>query len=94
MADDIRRADEVSRHSNDRRYGLFACGGVALQIAIRHPESVAQAVWSSRLPSSVMDSTPRSSHHGAMGPSAAEGMKQSPLYQLYPNVNGGVFTSS
>src|SRR6266576_4127880 len=67
--------------------GYSLGGGVALQMAIRHPEAVRKL---------VVVSAPFK-HDGfypevlaamaQMGPAAAEGMKQSPLSQLYPNVN-------
>jgi len=70
--------------------GYSLGGGVALQMAIRHPELVRKLVV-------VSTSFKRDGWYpevlaamAQMGPAAAEGMKRSPLYQLYPNVNWAV----
>ncbi len=67
--------------------GYSLGGGVALQTAIRHPEVVRKLVivsaafkregWYPEVLASMAQ----------MGPAAAEGMKQSPLYNLYPGVD-------
>jgi pimeloyl-ACP methyl ester carboxylesterase len=64
--------------------------GIALQLAIRHPERVSKL---------VLVSTPFrqdgwypevQAAFAQMGPQAAQGLKQSPLAALYPNVDWGV----
>jgi len=90
MADDIAA---LVKHLGIERadvMGYSLGGGVALQIAIRHPELVRKLVV-------VSASFKRDGWYpevlaamAQMGPAAAEGMKQSPLYQLYPNVNWAV----
>ncbi len=67
--------------------GYSLGGGVALQTAIRHPEVVRKLVivsaafkregWYPEVLASMAQ----------MGAAAAEGMKQSPLYNLYPGVD-------
>ena len=67
--------------------GYSLGGGVALQTAIRHGESVRKLVV-------VSEPLKRDGWYpevlvamAQMGPAAAESMEQSPLSQLYPNVN-------
>jgi pimeloyl-ACP methyl ester carboxylesterase/uncharacterized protein YndB with AHSA1/START domain len=67
--------------------GYSLGGGVALRTAIQHPQRVRKLVLIS-IPfkregwyPEVLDAMAR------MGPEAAEGMKQSPWFQLYPNVD-------
>jgi pimeloyl-ACP methyl ester carboxylesterase len=70
--------------------GYSLGGGVALQTAIRHSASVRKLV--------VVSATCKRdgwypevlAAMAQMGPAAAEQMKQSPLYKLYPNVNWAV----
>jgi pimeloyl-ACP methyl ester carboxylesterase len=67
--------------------GYSLGGGIALQTAIRHPESVRKLVVVSA-PFKRDGFYPEIfAAMAKMGPSAAEGMKQSRLYQLYPKVN-------
>jgi len=67
--------------------GYSLGGGVALQIATRHPESVRKLVVVSA-PCKRDGFYPEVlATMAQMGPAAGEGMKQSPLYKLYPNVN-------
>jgi len=66
--------------------GYSLGGGVALQVAIRHPEAVRKLV-------AVSTPFKRDGWYpevlagmGRMGPGAAEPMKQTPMYQLYASV--------
>ena len=87
MADDLAG---LLKHLNLEQadiLGYSLGGGVALQTAIRHPDSVHKL---------ILISTP-SKRHGfypealegmaQMGPESAKFMSQSPLYQLYPDIN-------
>lgn len=90
MADDIAA---LMKHLGIERadiMGYSLGGGVALQTAIRHPECVRKL---------VLVSTPikRNGWYpevlegmAQMGPEAAKGMKQSPLYKLYPDADWAV----
>lgn len=87
MADDVAG---VMRHLGIGRadvMGLSVGGGVALQVAIRHPDLVRRL---------VVVSTPFRrdgwypevrAEFDRMGPEAGEVMRQSPLAQVYPNVD-------
>src|SRR5882762_398372 len=87
MADDIVALMKYLGIERADVMGYSLGGGVALQIAIRHPESVRKLVVVSA-PFKRDGFYPEVlAAMAQMGPSAAEGMKQSPLYQLYPNVN-------
>jgi len=87
MADDIAALMKYLGIEQADLMGYSLGGGVALQTAIRHPQSVRKLVvvsapfkrdgWYPEVLVAMAQ----------MGPSAAEPMKQSPLYQLYPNVN-------
>ncbi len=87
MADDIAA---LMKHLGIKRadvIGYSLGGGVALQTAIRHSGAVRKLVivsapfkrngWYPEVLTGMEE----------MGPAAAEGMKQSPLYNLYPNVD-------
>ena len=83
MADDIRALISHLGLKQADVMGYSLGGGVALQIAIRHPDSVRKL---------VLVSTPfmRNGWHEAnlsgmaqMGAEAAEFMKQTPMYQMY-----------
>ncbi len=87
MADDIATLVKEMGIEWADLMGYSLGGGVALQTAIRHPEAVRKL---------VLVSTPYKrdgwypevlAGMQQMTPAAAEGMKQSPLYALYPNVN-------
>ena len=87
MADDIAPLMKYLGIEQADLMGYSLGGGVALQTAIRHPQSVRKLV-------AVSAPFKRDGWYpevlvamAQMGPSAAEPMKQSPLYQLYPNVN-------
>src|SRR6266403_1895115 len=87
MADDIAALIKYLGVDKTDVMGYSLGGGVALQTAIRHPESVRKLVVVSApfkrdgFYPEVLATIEQ------MGPSAGERMKQSPLYQLYPNVN-------
>jgi pimeloyl-ACP methyl ester carboxylesterase len=87
MADDMSAMLKYLRISQADILGYSLGGGVALQTAIRHPEMVHKL---------VLISTPARREgwypevlqsFDQMGPQAARYMDQSPLSQLYPNVN-------
>ena len=87
MADDIAALIKYAGIQNTDVTGYSLGGGVALQTAIRHPRSVRKLVVVSA-PFKRDGFYPELlAAMGQIGPSAAEGMKQSPLYQLYPNIN-------
>jgi pimeloyl-ACP methyl ester carboxylesterase len=68
-------------------------GGIALQIAIRHPELVRKLVLVSTVFKRDGWYPEIQMAFAQMGPQAAQGMKQSPLAQLYPSVDWGVLFS-
>ena len=87
MADDISALLKYLKIDRADILGYSLGGGVALQIAIRHPEMVRRLVV-------VSTPTKRDGWYpevlegfAQMGPKAAQYMDQSPLHQLYPNVN-------
>jgi pimeloyl-ACP methyl ester carboxylesterase len=90
MADDIAA---LLKHLGIERadiMGYSLGGGVALQTAIRHPNVVRKLVFISTpfkrdgFYSEVLENMAQ------MGPEAAKFMKQSPLYQLYPDADWAV----
>jgi pimeloyl-ACP methyl ester carboxylesterase len=90
MADDIVALMKFLGIEQADVMGYSLGGGVALQTAIRHPESVRKLVlvsaafkrdgWYPEVLAAMAQ----------MGPDSGERMKQSPLSQLYPNVNWNV----
>jgi pimeloyl-ACP methyl ester carboxylesterase len=87
MADDIAGLMKYLGIERADIVGYSLGGGVALQTAIRHPRSVRKLVV-------VSAPFKRDGFYpdvlavmAQMGPAAGERMKQSPLSQLYPNVN-------
>jgi pimeloyl-ACP methyl ester carboxylesterase len=68
-------------------------GGIALQTAIRHPERVRKLVLVSTVFKREGWYPEVLAAFAQMGPQAAQGMKQSPLAQLYPSVDWGVLFS-
>ena len=87
MADDIGALIKYLGIEKTDVMGYSLGGGVALQTAIRHPGAVRKLVV-------VSAPFKRDGFYpevlavmAQMGPSAAKGMTQSPLYQIYPNVN-------
>jgi pimeloyl-ACP methyl ester carboxylesterase len=87
MADDIAGLVKYLGLQRVDVMGYSLGGGVALQVAIRHPEVVRKLVVVSAaykrqgMYPEVLAAMER------MGPGAAEMMKQSPLSKMYPNVN-------
>jgi pimeloyl-ACP methyl ester carboxylesterase len=87
MADDIAALMKHLGIDQADVMGYSLGGGVAMQIAIRHPETVRKLVvvsapvrrdgWYPEVLAAMAQ----------LGPAAAEPMMQSPLHQLYPNVN-------
>ena len=87
MADDIAELIKYLGIEKTDVMGYSLGGGVALQIAMRHPAVVRKLVIVSA-PFKRDGFYPEVlAAMAQMGPSAAQGMKQSPLYQIYPNVN-------
>jgi pimeloyl-ACP methyl ester carboxylesterase len=90
MADDIAALMKYLSLQQADIMGYSLGGGVALQIAIRHPQSVRKLVVVSA-PFKRDGFYPEVlAAMAQMGPAAGGGMKQSPLSQLYPNVNWSV----
>ena len=93
MADDIAGLVKYLGLERVDVMGYSLGGGVALQVAIRHPEAVRKLVVVSA-PCKRQGMYPEVlKAMEQMGPGAAEMMKQSPLSKVYPNVNwGALFT--
>jgi len=90
MADDIYGLMKFLSIEHADVMGYSLGGGVALQTAIRHPQSVRKLVVVSA-PFKRDGFYPEVlAAMAQMGPAAAAGMKQSPLSQLYPNGNWAV----
>ena len=90
MADDIAARMKYLGIQQADIIGHSLGGGVALQIAIRHLQSVRKLVVVSA-PFKRDGFYPEVlAAMAQMGPAAGGGMKQSPLSQLYPNVNWSV----
>ena len=87
MADDISAMLKYLKIEQADILGYSLGGGVALQTAIRHPQTVRKLVVVSAPVKrdgwypEVLESFDQ------MGPEGARYMEQSPLYQLYPDVN-------
>ena len=91
MADDIAGLMKYLNLAQADVMGYSLGGGVALQTAIRHPELVRRLVVVSA-PFKRDGFYPEIlSAMAQMGPAAGEGMKKSPLAQMYPNVNWPVY---
>jgi pimeloyl-ACP methyl ester carboxylesterase len=87
MADDIAGLMKYLNLAQADVMGYSLGGGVALQTAIRHPELVRKLVVVSA-PFKREGFYPEIlSAMTQMGPAAGEGMKKSPLAQMYPNIN-------
>jgi len=90
MADDIAALIKHLGFENADVMGLSLGGGVALQVAFRHPRSVRKLVVVSE-PCQREGWYPEvRADFDRMDPAAGEFMTQSPLAQLYPHVNCGL----
>ena len=90
MADDIAVLIKHLGFENADVMGLSLGGGVALQVAFRHPRSVRKLVVVSE-PCQREGWYPEvRADFDRMDPAAGEFMTQSPLAQLYPHVNWGL----
>lgn len=90
MADDVAALTKYLGIQQADVMGYSLGGGVALQTAIRHPGLVRNLVVVSA-PCKRDGFYPEVlAAMAQMGPGAAEGMKKSPLAQMYPNVNWAV----
>jgi pimeloyl-ACP methyl ester carboxylesterase len=90
MADDIAALMKSLGIKRADVMGYSLGGGVALQTAIRHPGLVSKLVVVSA-PCKRNGFYPEVlAAMAQMGPTAAEGMKKSPLAQMYPNLNWAV----
>lgn len=87
LADDVAALTEHLGIGKSDVLGYSLGGGVALQLAIRHPESVRKLVVVSE-PCKDDGWYPEvRAAFGHMSPAAGEQMKQSPLAKRFPNVN-------
>ena len=94
LADDIAALMKYLGIQQADIMGYSLGGAVALQTAIRHPQSVRKLVVVSA-PFKRDGFYPEVlAAMAQMGPGAAAGMKQSPLSQLYPNVNWSCYSPS
>jgi pimeloyl-ACP methyl ester carboxylesterase len=87
MADDVAALLKYLGIERADVMGYSLGGGVALQTAIRHPEAVRKLVVVSAPFKSGAVYPEVQTVFAQMGSAAGERMKQSPLAQLYPNVN-------
>lgn len=93
MADDMAALMDSLGISRADVVGNSLGGGIAMHLAIRHPERVRKLVlvsivfrrdgWYPEIQTAFTQ----------MGPQAAEGIKHSPLAQLYPGIDWGVLFS-
>lgn len=90
MADDIAALMKYLRIKKADILGHSLGGGIALQLAIRHPELVRKLVLVSTAirPTAWYPEIQAAFAH--MGPQAAQAIQQSPLAKLYPNVDWAV----
>jgi len=87
MADDVAGLVKYLGLSRVDVMGYSLGGGVALQLAIRHPETVRKLVVVSAACKRQGMYPEVLTAMEQMGPQAGESMKQSPLSKMYPNVN-------
>jgi len=90
MADDVAALMKYLGIEQADVMGYSLGGGVALQTAIRHPGLVRKLVVVSAPCKRDGFYAEVLAAMAQMGPAAAEGMKKSPLAQMYPNVNWAV----
>jgi pimeloyl-ACP methyl ester carboxylesterase len=86
MADDIAALITHLKLERPDIMGYSLGGGVALQTAIRHPEVVGKLVVVSTLIRRNAFYPDILAQQGQVSAAAAEGMKQTPMYQLYSSV--------
>jgi pimeloyl-ACP methyl ester carboxylesterase len=87
LADDVAALAKYLALQRVDVMGYSLGGGVALQVAIRHPEMVRKLIVVSA-PCKRQGLYPEvRAAMDQMGPGAGEMMKQSPLRKMYPNVN-------
>jgi pimeloyl-ACP methyl ester carboxylesterase len=87
MADDVATLLEQLNIRKADVLGYSLGAGVALQTAFRHPALVRRLVVVSRPIKRAGFYPEVIAAFDVMGPAAAAGMRQSPLYAMYPNVN-------
>jgi pimeloyl-ACP methyl ester carboxylesterase len=87
MADDIAALLAQLKIAQADVMGYSLGGGVALQVAIRHPQLVRRLVVVSEPIKRTGFFPEVQAAFDHMGPQAAAAMKQSPLATMYPNVN-------
>ena len=87
MADDVAALIEHLGVERADVLGLSLGGGVALQLAIRHPDTVRKLVVVSAAMKRAGWYPEVRAAFDRMGPDAGDAMKQSPLNALYPNVD-------
>jgi pimeloyl-ACP methyl ester carboxylesterase len=90
MADDVAALMKYLGIEQADVMGYSLGGGVALQTAIRHPGLVRKLVVVSAPCKRDGFYAEVLAAMAQLGPAAAEGMKKSPLAQMYPNVNWAV----
>ncbi len=93
MADDMAALFKYLGIDKAAVVGNSLGGGIALQLAIRHPELVSRLVLVSTVFRQDGWYPEIQAAFAHMGPQAAQGMKASPLAQLYPTVNWDVLFS-
>ena len=87
MADDMAALTKYLGIGKTDVVGNSLGGGIALQLAIRHPELVRKLVLVSTVFRRDGWFPEIQNAFAQMGPQAAQGIKQSPLAQLYPGVD-------
>ena len=87
MADDMAALTKYLGIAKTDVVGNSLGGGIALQLAIRHPERVRKLVLVSTVFQRDGWFPEIQNAFAQMGPQAAQGIKQSPLAQLYPGVD-------
>ncbi len=90
MADDMAALTKYLGIGKTDVVGNSLGGGIALQLAIRHPELVRKLVLVSTVFQRDGWFPEIQNAFAQMGPQAAQGIKQSPLAQLYPGVDWDV----
>ena len=87
MADDIAALITQLGFSAVDVIGYSLGGGIALQLAIRHPEAVRRLVVIGRAITKKGYYPEIAAVFDTMGPHTAANMKRSPLYSMYPDVD-------